>query len=349
MRFSPQLSLLISCGLQAAVAVAGWDTDPAGAASAATGVPQSARPSSASAQAESPPNPAPTLGIRLAQGLVNGGSSDKAALAEVARVAVDAAQTEGKRRLPTFELGFAFAEHSKPVIGILGVVPLYESEDLSNTVFTQLSGYHTDGRTTANLGLGNRHLVANERVLLGVNAFYDHEFPYAHARSSVGAEVRTTVAELNANFYQGRSGWKSGRYEQDERAMGGHDVEIGVALPHIPQVKVYARQFQWNGHEGRADLKGNAVSVKGTPFHGISFELGRTRYDGGAQPNSNFLSWHVDIVKLMDSSHRASKPFFTPHAYALDSMRERRFDKVRRENIIQKQTGRGFVITASGR
>jgi hypothetical protein len=29
-------------------------------------------------------------------------------------------------------------------------------------------------------------------------------------------------------------------------------------------------------------------------------------------------------------------------------MRSHLYDKVRRENIIQKQVGRGFVITASG-
>jgi adhesin/invasin len=38
--------------------------------------------------------------------------------------------------------------------------------------------------------------------MLGVNAFYDHEFPYDHGRYSIGLEARSTVGEVNANMYQ---------------------------------------------------------------------------------------------------------------------------------------------------
>lgn len=294
-------------------------------------------------------NPAISSGISLGQGLVGGGAPIKAALSETTNLAVGAAQAFGHQYLPTFEMSFSFAENNKPVYGILGVIPLYESKDRSNAVFTQLSSYRTDGRTTVNLGLGNRHLVADQRVMLGVNAFYDHEFPYAHARTSVGAEIRTSIAELNTNAYQAQSGWKTGRDGQTEKAMGGFDLELGVALPYMPQVKAYAKRFQWNASDGAADLKGNVFSLKGALFDSMTIEFGRTSYGGGAQPNSNFISWQVDIAKLLNRSAQA-RPFFASRAYAFESMQEHLYDKVRRENLIQKQIGRGgFVITASAR
>ena len=139
--------------------------------------------------------------ISVAQNLAGGGSPGQAALNGASSWATGTAQSIGQKYLPTFELGFSFSENNKPVFGVLGVIPLYESKDLSNTVFSQVSSYRTDGRTTVNIGIGDRYLVANERLLLGINAFYDHEFPYAHARTSVGTEMRSSVMEFNANFY----------------------------------------------------------------------------------------------------------------------------------------------------
>ena len=130
--------------------------------------------------------------------------------------------------------------------------------------------------------------------------------------------------------------------------MGGYDAEVGVALPYMPQVKAYARHFQWNAVDGAPDISGNAISLKASPIEGISLEAGRTYYSGNAQPNSNSIVMQFDLIKLFSPSARA-KPFFAREAYAFESMREHRYDKVRRENIIQKQVGHGFIVTASGR
>jgi len=284
----------------------------------------------------------------LAQNMAGGGSPAQALLNGASGWATGAAQSIGQKYLPTFELGFSLSEHNKPVFGVLGVIPLFETKDLSNTVFSQVSSYRADGRTTVNIGIGDRYLVANERLLLGVNAFYDHEFPYGHARTSVGAELRSSALEFNTNFYQAQSGWKTGRDGIAEKAMGGYDAEVSVALPYMPLVKAYARHFQWNAIDGAADISGNTISLKANPVEGISVEAGRTYYSGNAQPNVNSITVQFDLIKLFNPSAR-TKPFFAREAYAFESMREHRYDKVRRENIIQKQTGRGFIVTASGR
>jgi adhesin/invasin len=283
--------------------------------------------------------------IRLAQ--VAAKSPLKATAAELTQAATSAVETGLKSYFPTVELNMRWASNNQPVFGALVVKPLYKSEDALEAVFNQSSIYYVDGRTTLNLGLGYRRLVADETVIVGTNAFYDHEFPYAHARASVGGELRSSVAELNANFYNNVSGWRSGRNGQQEKAMGGFDVEVGVAAPYLPQVKGYARQFQWKSVDGAADLKGSSYSLKGNLFPGFSLEVGRDFYAGAARPTSTFLMWHLDIVKMFNPPAN-SVPFFASKAYELKSMREHMYEKVRRENIIQKQA-RGFVITASGR
>jgi len=344
-----QLMLATILASVSVFAAAGWDSvsppdaqsDPT-TANAPHGAP--AQAGLADAQSSRDPN----AGFNLAQGLAAGASPVKSALNGTSNYAAGALQSFGHQYLPTFELGFSLAARNKSVYGILGVVPLFESKDLSNTVFGQFSSYLTDGRTTVNLGLGDRYLLADERLLLGVNFFYDYEFPYSHARTSIGTEIRTSMAELNANFYQAQSGWRTGKNGLAEKAMGGMDVEIGFALPYLPQFKAFGRHFQWNATDGAANLNGNEFSLRASLMQGVSVEAARTYYAGNTQPNANVISLQLDIIRLLNRTTE-SKPFFANQAYTLESMREHRFDKVRRENIIQKQVGRGFIVTASGR
>ena len=70
------------------------------------------------------------------------------------------------------------------------VAPLSDPDDIFNTYFTQGSVFYEDNRTTLNLGLGYRKLSDNKMLLTGINAFYDHEFPYDHGRTSIGFEAR---------------------------------------------------------------------------------------------------------------------------------------------------------------
>ncbi|MES9870865.1 MAG: inverse autotransporter beta domain-containing protein [Sedimenticola sp.] len=248
--------------------------------------------------------------------------------------------------IPTFELSAQVTHEGKPVFGMLGLVPLVEDEH--ELLFTQGSIFHSDDRSTINLGLGYRWLVSDDKVLLGANAFYDHEFPYDHRRASIGLEARASVAELNMNFYEGLSGWRSGRDGLNERAMDGYDLEVGVDLPYMPSVRAYARHFEWNAIDGATDLKGTRYSLAGSFYPGVTVEVGRNNYQDSSQQDANFAKLTVDFIELTRGSAR-STPLLSDTAYRLDSMRDQRYQKVRRENIIQKQTSGGsFTATVSG-
>ena len=49
---------------------------------------------------------------------------------------------------PTVEISFETKEGSKPTTGILVVAPLSDQKDIENTLFTQVSAFYTDNRTT---------------------------------------------------------------------------------------------------------------------------------------------------------------------------------------------------------
>jgi len=246
------------------------------------------------------------------------------------------------------ELELKLEDLSKPEGSVLTVQPLYESGDLRNTVFTQGSFFIHDGgkRYTANIGLGLRHLSAGEGILFGLNTFYDREFPYDHGRTSFGLEVRSTAFEFNSNIYQGRTGFKAGRDGAVEKALGGHDVEVGAQVPYLPWAKVFAKKFQWDKADAvYDDLKGEVYSLRlDVPtIDGLVIEAGRTSFDARQDTDFFKLSYKLNL------GHKISGPnplIVDDVAFRFGSMKDHRLDKVRRSNIIVKQVQ--FSATVSG-
>ncbi len=243
-----------------------------------------------------------------------------------------------RKWLPNTEFSVTGFNDGKPVFSILTVRPLSESEDLRNTLLGQASVFVTDERQTLNLGLGHRWMTEKKLWLFGVNGFYDHEFPRDHQRTSLGVEARSSVIEVNANRYFALSEWKNAKDGTEERALGGHDLEIGLALPFIPSSKIYHKQFRWLAHDGVSDLKGKTTSLDLsadliTP--GLSLVLGITNYD--ARSDKNF----VQVTYRYPPANKKVKPFLSDQAYKFESMEDQRLNKVRRENLIVKQVRSG--------
>ena len=245
--------------------------------------------------------------------------------------------------VPNAEVSIEGLSKGKPTFSILTVNPLHESNDLKHTVFNQTSLFSEDGRQTLNIGFGYRNMSDDQNWLLGINGFYDHEFPYGHQRSSVGLEARSSVLEFNANRYYAISGWKSGNDSFDEKALGGYDYELGFAVPYMPGAKIYRKQFLWDAQDGVADLKGSTTSlaINGNILvPGLGLEVGATDYNAGAT-DTNFVRL---TFKYPPSA--TEQKMFSSKAFEFTSMKEHRLDKVRRENKIVKQTA--IRVTVSG-
>ena len=249
-----------------------------------------------------------------------------------------------QKYFPTVELQLDMFDYNKTQSGLLIVAPLSDPKDVKNTFFTQDSIYHKDGRTTVNLGLGYRRLEMDNKLMLGINAFYDHEFPYNNTRTSIGLEARTTVGEVNFNQYWGVSSWKNAANSYQEKSLGGTDLELGVPLPYMNWAKAYGRGFIWYGVDGANDLKGTDVSLRAQVpiLPGLAIEGGRRSY-AGSTPDENFLRISYNLMDM--NTAKPSQPWFSERAYQLSSMEDRRYDKVRRENLIVKQKrNQGFTV-----
>lgn len=232
-----------------------------------------------------------------------------------------------------------------PTYNLLLLRPVTESQDKTQNTFIQTSLFYEENRTTLNLGYGYRRLVYDKKLLTGINLFYDHEFPYDHQRVSIGGEIRTTIGEINVNYYKGISDWKKNKEGLDEKALGGYDAELAIALPYIPTAHARVKTFKWIGVEGGADLQGQTYSLTGIILPGLSIEAGRTYYDKQLS-ESNFVKVSYNIP--LGSVKKASKPVILDEPYKLGNMEDKRFEKVRRENKIIKQVGKDIAITISG-
>ena len=246
-----------------------------------------------------------------------------------------------EKYFPTVEVSFE-GKNSEVTSGILVVAPLSDKEDIQNTIFTQLSAFYVDSRTTLNAGLGYRRLEFDNTLMLGVNAFYDHEFPYDHGRFSIGFEARTTVGEVNANIYIANTEWRKGENGNQERALDGWDVEAGLPLPYMNWATVFLKRYEWDAYDGVADAKGNDVQLRAyiPVIPGLEIQAGRTFKDSLSDENYMSLTYNVT-----EAFSKRDKPleqnWISNTAYKLASMESRRYEKVRRENIIVKQIGGG--------
>jgi adhesin/invasin len=194
------------------------------------------------------------------------------------------------------------------------LAPLSDPNDTINTFFTQDSIFYSDNRTTVNLGVGYRRLEWDKKLLLGINAFYDHEFPYNHQRTSLGFEARTSVGEINANIYNSLTDWRDGRDGLDERGLDGRDIEIGIPLPYMNWAYV--------------------------------FDYGNT--SSNDEKDANFFKIRVNLTELLKTPADAA-PIVSKHAYQLGDMEAQRYEKVRRENKIYKQMrSNGQQVMVSG-
>ena len=230
-------------------------------------------------------------------------------------------------------------ETIKPEIGIQTFkILLEDSSDLS---FFQGSLFlHDSDRETFNLGFGQRYLSNDESILFGLNAFYDYEFDYEHQRFSIGAEIKSSILDLNYNQYFAQSSSKKGKNSKNEEAIDGFDVELGAHLPYIPSMKAYLKAFDFEVSGGK-DFQGLEISTQfKVPNSGFSFEIGHTDYDH--HNDQSFIN-----LRYSNSIKNPGTSLLSSEAFERISMKDRIYEKVRRENIIKKK-GAGFTVKAGG-
>ena len=242
--------------------------------------------------------------------------------------------------VPNTEVSITGAEDAKPQWEIITVQPIRDIGD--DLTFFQGSLLRWDGdRDTINLGIGQRRFLMDKTIMIGANAFYDHEFSVDHSRLGFGAEMITSVGEVRTNRYYANSNMQKNknRGSAEETAMDGFDYEAGTHIPYIPAWKVFAKYFSWDRPNTSSDLEGYTYSTEFKTPYGFTLAAGLTKYD-----NSKDQEPFVKVI-FNTSAIKEDSKIMQEIAYELKSVEVKKFTKVRRENRILNT---GFKVTAGG-
>ncbi len=244
--------------------------------------------------------------------------------------------------LPTLETSIGVNEDKKVEFGILGVQPISSyNKSSKDVVLYQGSFFITNSeRYTVNNGVVYRKITDDEKYIYGVNVFYDHEFPYGHKRTSLGAEFKSTILDLNINHYMPISDWRNGLNDAPEKALAGTTFEMVTPIPYLPRLNASVMYSKWDSAFGMNDANSMTYGIHGAIYAGLGFEYRRRISEQLGNVSSGMLTY-----SFRGDNKQFSKPFFSSVPYIRDSMRERMLEKVRRENIIRKDIG-GLVIVA---
>ena len=231
-------------------------------------------------------------------------------------------------------------EGDKPEIGILTFKPLIDTDKGLN--FFQGSFFTHDGdRETLNLGYGKRFFNTDKSFLYGLNLFYDHELDYDHQRASIGGEIKSSILELNTNHYFAISNQRTGKNSKKEEAADGYDFELGAHIPYVPSAKIFAKIFEYE-IPGGSDFEGvEYTSSIDIPNSGFNVEVGFKDYGNKSYDDQ----WFVNLTFKLSNINKNTK-FISEEAFERISMKDKKYDKVRRENLIVKS--KGFSVKAGG-
>lgn len=239
-------------------------------------------------------------------------------------------------------------EDDKPEWSVLTVQPLFQTENKRDTIFTQLrigQDYtFNNHRTTTNTGFGYRRLVMDNRMLLGGNVFFDHEFESHHSRVGFGGELRWGGFDLYANYYEAITS-KRTRGDEFEQALDGYDVELTGQLPYLPWARLRGKFFHFDTITKADNVDGFTASLEFDLHQNIQLEMGFSDDD-----NTRDGFFFTQIRFRAASTGRpvlASDRWLDSVAYRWQDMREHTLDKVRRENeiVIEKTVGGSIQIS----
>ena len=224
-------------------------------------------------------------------------------------------------------------EHLKPTFSIMSVTELLKIE--SGTIFNQTSLNTHDDDETINIGLGIRKLLNDNKILIGSNIFYDHQFDEGHKRTGVGAEAISSVFDIRGNYYNAISGSKN-TTGGSERALDGWDTQLDYHLPSKHDVNIFFNAFEFKNPD-----KISTYREKGNKY-GANAKLGNFVIEGGYlndnKKNDSYFGSVKFVLKLgkFDSdSYKLQKEDETRNYLEYTDVSNKLYQPVKRENKIR--------------
>ena len=226
-------------------------------------------------------------------------------------------------------------EYLKPTFSIMSV---NEIKKLDNgTIFNQTSINTHDGDETINIGFGTRKLLNDNTLILGANAFYDHQLTESHERVGVGVEAITSDFDLRYNHYSAMSGRRTNAEGTIERALDGWDLRGDYHLPIDHDVNVFVSAFEFENPESIS-----AYKETGNKF-GVDAKVGNFAIEAGYMDDNQENDAYFGNIKYVVNFGSDNQDHSSSNSKSLTDVSDRLYEPVKRENKI-----RVVKIDASG-
>ena len=226
-------------------------------------------------------------------------------------------------------------EYLKPTFSIMSV---NEIKKLDNgTIFNQTSINTHDGDETINIGFGSRKLLNDNTLMLGANAFYDHQLTESHERVGVGVEAITSDFDLRYNHYSAMSGRRTNAEGTIERALDGWDLRGDYHLPIDHDVNIFVSAFEFENPESVS-----AYKETGNKF-GVDAKVGNFAIEAGYMDDNQENDAYFGNIKYVVNFGSDNQDHSSSNSKSLTDVSDRLYEPVKRENKI-----RVVKIDASG-
>ena len=241
-------------------------------------------------------------------------------------------------RVKYLNLNLGVQEHLKPTISLTNVNMI--SEYGNSAIFNQNSLNLHNNDQTINLGIGHRTLLNDDKVIFGLNLFFDYAFDDSHQRNGAGIEVISSVFDLRSNIYDSSSGIQIVSAGVTEEAMDGWDARLDYHLPIDANARIFAGLFEFENGTGSFEVEGEKYGLN-LIGNNIDLELGYI--DDNKTGDGTFAN-----ISYVIPLNEDTKPFNHTNGYLnYVSVEDRMYEPVKRENKI-RVTKTSLNVTASG-
>ena len=225
-------------------------------------------------------------------------------------------------------------DYLKPTFSIMSVNEIMKID--SGTIFNQTSINTHDGDETINIGFGTRKLLNNNTLIVGANAFYDHQLTESHERVGAGAETLSSMFDVRGNYYNALSARRTNSGGTIERAMDGWDLRGDYHLPIEQDINLFFSAFEFENPEDISSYK-----EKGNKY-GADAKLGNFSIEAGyMDDNQANDAWFGNVKYVVNFGSDESNSSSSSKSF--EDVSDQLYQPVKRENKI-----RVVKIDASG-
>ena len=225
-------------------------------------------------------------------------------------------------------------DYLKPTFSIMSVNEIMKID--SGTIFNQTSINTHDGDETINIGFGTRKLLNNNTLIVGANAFYDHQLTESHERVGAGAEALSSMFDVRGNYYNALSARRTNSGGTIERAMDGWDLRGDYHLPIEQDINLFFSAFEFENPESISSYK-----EKGNKY-GADAKLGNFSIEAGyMDDNQANDAWFGNVKYVVNFGSDESNSSSSSKSF--EDVSDQLYQPVKRENKI-----RVVKIDASG-